>query len=341
METIFVAKAASSKPKGRRRIMRRFELDEISAVDAPAQRGATVKIMKFGSPPLHAMPIDHKRVQADIRLLKAAGEHHRASQLEQALGAYARAVIVKRGEDSMQTLFDKAARRRAPASADTFELAGLTKEEREEAEEMLAAMDEADDEAEKADDPYAVDMGDVDMEAEKDGEEEEDPDDSEEAEALQVETEKAMADTDMGDEADPFSDDTEVGAEANKAMRDPRVSKRRALLMAMGRVAANRGTYQKVAFAKAEGRTSTNSYDPFHQRRGRERREQMDDRAAQHRAREQAEIDAMRGAFGREREERQRTIANMVEKLRTTDRRMPHTVALRKIRAAYPGLFAG
>lgn len=332
----------AARPKGRKRIMRRFELDEISVVDNPAQAGATVKILKFGSPPLHALPVNYPRVLADVKRLRKAGHHKRADKLANALAAHAQAIIIKRaenGENVMKTLFDGVkVSKAAPASASAGSLSfeGLTKEERAEAEEMLAAME--DEEAEKADDmdgEYTVDM---DGEAEK-ADEEEDPDETEEAEELQEETLKAMSDTDMDNEREFFSDDTEVGAEANKAMRDSRISKRRALLMGMGRVAANRGSYQTVAFAKAKGRTSTDAHDPFHQQRGAERRTQMDDRATAARAAEQAEIDAMRGAFGREREERKRAIDTMVQKLRAVSPRMPHTQALRKIRAEYPGLF--
>jgi hypothetical protein len=139
------------------------------------------------------------------------------------------------------------------------------------------------------------------------------------------------------DEEDEFDDSTEHGWIANALRRrDPSISKARASFMATARRAAASGIYAKIA-----SRVTTDSTDPSHQGSPNHlaRRAEMDRRARVHRSNVNAEIEAMHGAFGREREERRRVIDKMVTKLREVDRHMPHTVALQKIRRQYPGLF--
>src|SRR5262245_30598248 len=65
-------------PTTRRRVMRRFKLSEISAVDRPAQKGATMTIMKREEdhPTRETHPMEHEhdfyKIAADLRELDSS-----------------------------------------------------------------------------------------------------------------------------------------------------------------------------------------------------------------------------------------------------------------------------
>jgi hypothetical protein len=354
-----------AKPKGRsrRRIMQDFQLDEISLVDKPAQEGATAKLLKRATP-LHEMQIDYDHAIADVHRLRKRGQHARADQLEQALALHANSSVLKHaGAEVMQTLFDKVrkangASASAPASASAgsfnYHDDAMSKDDDVEAmlaqlqqqqypdldtEELRQLLAEEMDKAEGEDGAeYLEDMG----KDEGDDEEEVDPDDMEEMQAADLDNEISLtqAGQNMNDRTQPFTEDTEIGVEANRQMRDKRTSKRRAFTMACARTIAKRGAYD-AAFTKASSRITTDSEEPFQQQRATQRRAEMDRRTVATRNRANDELTAMREGvnLGREREERRRMIDGAVTKLRAVDPYMRHTEALRKVRQHYPALF--
>ena len=306
------------KPKRRR--MKAFKLDEISVVDTPAQEEATARLMKRKGSPMSLYAPHNMQV-----VMKAK---------EAIQGIIAKAKEDLRGNPRATGPTEEVDRAELDGNFDEEEVEILAGDEGDEEEKA----DEHDDEEAAAERLRAL-LG-KDEEAEEDDYQDDEVD--EEA-ALRHEVRQAKAQLRDDEEDEEFDESTEHGRIANALRRrDPSISKARAALMATGRRAASSGIYAKLAsrtYGKAAARSTTSAAEPFHQPSAAERRAEMDRTARAHRANVNAEIEAMRGAFGREGEMRRRAIDKMVIKLRETDRNMPHTVALRKIRAQYPGLF--
>ena len=324
---------APRRYKPKRRKMIRFRMDEISVVDKPAQEDATARLMKRRRDMSAYAPRNMQVVMAAKEAIQGiiakAKEDLRGSSRSRFVETGEGLQIIRRGTDK----------------------ANLDEDEQEHESEMTPAR------ASEILQPYADDSVSPEEETESNslyarlGEEEEDEldedeldeDDDEEA-ALRHEVRESKRQLAEDEEDEEFDEDTEHGRIANALRRrDPSISKARAALMATGRRAAASGIYAKVAtrattYGKAS-RVTTDAYEPFHQPSAASRRAEMDRRARAHRSNVNDEIEAMRGAFGREGEMRRRAIDKMVLKLREEDRNMPHTVALQKIRRAYPGLF--